>query len=247
MRRARIELDDIAARPNLALAAAKAAKAAKAAGGKRDRVPVRAFFAAYDANLDRLREALLGGTAPDGGFRAFRIWDPKPRTIHAACFADRVLHHAIMNLAGPVFERSLADSAHACRLGRGSLAAVRDQHAALARWLRDERRLELKPGSRINRAAHGVSFCGYRIVPGALRLSRRRRRNYSQGRAHWEGLHASGEIDGLELQRAYAAVKSITEHADATQWRREELRRRPWIDPESGSVGDATAVEGVQG
>ena len=42
--------------------------------------------------------------------RAFRIHDPKPRLIHAPCFRDRVLHHAIMAHVGPVLDRALVST-----------------------------------------------------------------------------------------------------------------------------------------
>lgn len=63
-------------------------------------------------------------SAPLGRCRRFVIHDPKRREITAACFADRVLHHAIMNLAEPRFERMLVESSFACRTGKGVHAAV---------------------------------------------------------------------------------------------------------------------------
>src|SRR5207253_5818441 len=63
-------------------------------------------------------------------FREFRIRDPKPRTISAPCFADRVLHHAVINVCEPVFEPWLVRQAFACRRGLGLRAAV----AEASRW-----------------------------------------------------------------------------------------------------------------
>jgi RNA-directed DNA polymerase len=118
MRRQRIELADLAAWDNLLLATWKAAR------GKRTRPDVARFLAGLDGNLARLADAILTGQAPLNHYRSFHIHDPKRRLIHAACFEDRVLHHAILNLAEPVFERSLASTTHACRPGRGVLTAV---------------------------------------------------------------------------------------------------------------------------
>jgi hypothetical protein len=52
------------------------------------------------------------------------VHDPKERVITAPCFAERVLHHAIMNVCEPVFDRWLIDDTFACRLGRGRLPAL---------------------------------------------------------------------------------------------------------------------------
>jgi RNA-directed DNA polymerase len=128
MRRVRIELADIAAIPNLAEATLRASR------GKRERPAVHAFLGDLEANLGHLANAILTGRAPRGEYRCFRINDPKPRRIHAACFPDRVLHHAIMRLAGPVLERAMPDTSFACRPGKGSLAAVRATQAAVRRF-----------------------------------------------------------------------------------------------------------------
>ena len=40
-----------------------------------------------------------------GRYHRFVIHDPKERVIHAARFPERVLHHALMNVCEPLFER----------------------------------------------------------------------------------------------------------------------------------------------
>ena len=52
------------------------------------------------------------------------IFDPKERVITAPCFRDRMLHHAVMLVCEPVFERFLTPDRFACRRGKGRLAAV---------------------------------------------------------------------------------------------------------------------------
>jgi hypothetical protein len=86
---------------------------------------VQRFLARLDDHLSKMCEELLAGTISVGKLTRFQIRDPKPRTIHAPCFRERVIHHALMNHAGPVLDRSLVDDSFACRLGKGSLAAVR--------------------------------------------------------------------------------------------------------------------------
>ncbi len=331
MRRTRIELAAVAAIPNLAEATARAAR------GKRERPAVRAFLADLEGNLEALAAAIRDGRVPRGDYRAFRIRDPKPRLIHAACFPDRVLHHAIMCLAGPVLEQTMTATSFACRPGKGTLAAVQAARAAIQRypwyvkvdvkgyfehidhevllallarrfkgeaflellgrivhgyaaapgrglpigsltsqyfanyyldgldrllleglgvrahirymddvlwfcddreqaratlaqvrdWLAAERRLRLKEPPQINRSAHGVGFCGFRVRAGVLLLGRRRRRRYAARRAHWESGWQSGQLDALGLQRGYDAVHAIVGHAHSRGWRCIDLARSP--------------------
>jgi hypothetical protein len=130
MKRLAVSLGELASWDNLLLATWKAAR------GKRSRPQVQAFLADLDGALARLAAGILDGAVPVGRYREFLIHDPKLRRIHAACFEDRVLHHAILNLVGPVFERSLVDSSYACRPGMGSHAAVlrAQQHLRRHAW-----------------------------------------------------------------------------------------------------------------
>lgn len=334
MKRIAITLEEIATYDNLAHAAYLAAR------GKRLRPEVHEFFQDFDRQLDRLGQAIRSERMPCGRFRRFTIRDPKPRIIHAACFVDRILHHAIMRHAGPVLERALTPTTFACRQGMGNHAAVLQvqhhlrrfpwyvkidiQHyfdcidhaclyallqrrfkgqaflallwriihgfavtpgkglpigaltsqyfaneylAGLDRYLLEtlavnahvrymddiiwwcdsrataratlqqvhayvttERLLTVKPATQINRSDHGVSFCGYRITPGQLRLSRRRRRRYQQLRQHWEMAYHAELIDARTLQRAYDAVHAITLPASSRGWRQHTLQRHPAPD-----------------
>jgi len=113
MQRQAVSLAALAARDNLLLATWKAAR------GKRHRPAVARFLANLDARLDALADDILEEGAPRGRCRRFTIHDPKRRIITAAYLSDRVLHHAILNLAEPRFERMLVDSSYACRPGKG--------------------------------------------------------------------------------------------------------------------------------
>jgi RNA-directed DNA polymerase len=108
----------IAERDNLRLAFHKALR------GKRDRKDARQFALRLDAHLEDMTRLLLVGTFPVGRYRQFIIHDPKERIITAPCFAERVLHHGILNVCEPVFDRWLIADTFACRLGRGRLAAL---------------------------------------------------------------------------------------------------------------------------
>lgn len=118
MKRIRISLDDIADWHALAAAAQRAAR------GKRNRPEVLRFFEQYEASLRNLRDALLAARVPYGTYRAFEIHDPKRRIIHAAPFADRVAHHALMAPLTQPLDDWLVPTSYACRVGKGVHAAV---------------------------------------------------------------------------------------------------------------------------
>jgi RNA-directed DNA polymerase len=79
----------------------------------------------------------------------------------------------------------------------------------------------------VNRVGHGLSFCGYRIFPGILRVLPRRKQRFILARKKWEARFAAGLITDLELQRGYDAAAGILAHADTREWRRRQLRLSP--------------------
>jgi retron-type reverse transcriptase len=97
----------------------------KASKGKRAKADCLVFREHLETNLDTLRAELLGGRVRVGDYHYFTIHDPKQRTICAAHFRERVLHHALMNVCEPVLERAAVFDSYACRKGKGQLAAVR--------------------------------------------------------------------------------------------------------------------------
>jgi hypothetical protein len=101
MRRAAGLFDEILAWDNLREAFWKALR------GKRGRADAQAFARDLDGNLRRLQDGLWRGTVRVGEYRQFTIFDPKERTITAPSFRERVLHHAVLNVCEPVFERFL--------------------------------------------------------------------------------------------------------------------------------------------
>lgn len=128
MRRLAISLQQISARDNLLLATSKAAR------GKQARPEIARWLAKLESNIAHLSQAILNGSAPDGRMRRFTIRDPKVRQISAACFADRVLHHALLNLTEQRFEQALVGSSYACRAGKGVHAASAAVQGALRRF-----------------------------------------------------------------------------------------------------------------
>ena len=96
----------------------------KARRGKRHRPDVLAFENDFEREIENLRRQLESVKLAVGDYHFFKIYDPKERLICAAPFRERVLHHALMNVCEPVFERFLIDQSYACRKGKGRLAAI---------------------------------------------------------------------------------------------------------------------------
>ncbi|MBF0437365.1 MAG: hypothetical protein HQL77_18660 [Magnetococcales bacterium] len=87
--------------------------------------------------------------------------------------------------------------------------------------------LEVKKPVSIGASRHGLSFCGYRLFPGCLLLSRRRKQSYIKARRYGEEAFVAGWIDAITLQSGFSNALALTAHADATRWRCEQLRRQP--------------------
>lgn len=101
----------------------------RASLGKRSRTDVIAFREHLQDNLRRLSIEVCDGIVRLGRCNQFVIHDPKRRVITAPCFEERVLHHAMMNVCEPVFDRWLIADSYACRRGKGRIAALqRAQH-----------------------------------------------------------------------------------------------------------------------
>ena len=96
----------------------------KAVKGKRFSNTALIFDLKADENLCRIKKELESGTYRIGNYRQFKIYDPKERTITAASFEDRIVHHAIMNVLEPVFERQFIFHTYACRKQKGTHRAV---------------------------------------------------------------------------------------------------------------------------
>jgi retron-type reverse transcriptase len=96
----------------------------KAARGKRGKADVAAFEYDLEGNLLALQEELQSGEYQPGEYFNFRIRDPKPRLISAAPFRDRVVHHALCHAIEPIWERKFIHDSYACRVGKGTHAAL---------------------------------------------------------------------------------------------------------------------------
>ena len=106
-------------------------------------------------------------------------------------------------------------------------SAVRCSVLRIVDHLETNLHLEVKLPLRVGRSSEGMTFCGFRICTDRLLLSRRKKRRYAILRKQAERAYLKGEISGGELQSRIDAVLAITAHADAAEWRRRQLARRP--------------------
>lgn len=78
----------------------------------------------WESNLIAIQRRLISGAYRPGRYRHFWVREPKRRKISAAPFADRVVHHAVVNVLEPVFEPGFVEDSYACRRGKGTHRAV---------------------------------------------------------------------------------------------------------------------------
>ncbi len=96
----------------------------KARKGKMDKPAVKNFARHVNENLIKIQQNLKSKPPVLSRYTQFKIFDPKERVISVVPFLDRVMHHAIMNVLEPVFERQFIYHTYACRKGKGSHRAV---------------------------------------------------------------------------------------------------------------------------
>lgn len=118
MKRVNGLMPEIADLNNLELAFWKAKK------GKESKPEIRRFQIDLQANLLELQRQLLSGNVILGNYHFFRIYDPKERNICAADFSERVVHHAVINVCSPYFEKHFIYDTYACRVGKGTHKAL---------------------------------------------------------------------------------------------------------------------------
>lgn len=119
--------------------AALTAATQRAARGKRRKAGAAAFLARLEPECLRLERELLAGRYRPGRYLEIVVHDPNRRVVSAAPFRDRVVHHALVAVIGPLFERGFIDDSYANRVGKGTHRAVaryehfRDRHRHVLR------------------------------------------------------------------------------------------------------------------
>lgn len=96
----------------------------KASKGRRSHPSIAAFEYDLEPELIQLRDELRDESYQPGGYRSFTVHEPKRRKISAAPFRDRVVHHALMNVIGPMLERKFIHDSYANQIGKGTHKAL---------------------------------------------------------------------------------------------------------------------------
>jgi retron-type reverse transcriptase len=110
--------DKFISRENFELAAKKAVKS------KKSKRSVKNFLRNKDENIEKLRRALIDGTYRTSKYETFIIYEPKQRIIYKLpLYPDHVLHHALINVLGPIWQGEFIHDSYACIPGRGLLSA----------------------------------------------------------------------------------------------------------------------------
>jgi len=92
--------------------------------GKRSKLDVQLFGLHLMDNILNLHKELVSLSYEHGGYKHFKISDPKPRDIHKAPVRDRLLHHAIYRKLYPFFDRTFIADSYSCRLRKGTHRAM---------------------------------------------------------------------------------------------------------------------------
>jgi len=111
--------DELCSFENLCLAYRKARK------GKSSKPYVADFSMNMEQELMKLKKELEDFSYNPRPLKKFVIRDPKTRVISASDFRDRIVHHALCNIIGPVFEKSFIHDSYANRKGKGTHAAMK--------------------------------------------------------------------------------------------------------------------------
>jgi len=97
----------------------------KARKGKTKKGYVIKFEKDLERNLLDLQLELKSETYRPLQLETFILRDPKTRRIAKSDFRDRVIHHALVNILEPIFEKSFIHDSCANRIGKGTLYALK--------------------------------------------------------------------------------------------------------------------------
>ncbi len=103
---------------NFELAARRAIK------GKKSKVAINKFLANRDVYLAELRKLVASGNFKTSPYRVIKIFEPKERYIYVLpLYPDHIVHHALINILGPIWLKMFYRDSYACIPGRGLHAA----------------------------------------------------------------------------------------------------------------------------
>ena len=83
------------------------------------------FIRNFEHNMVNIQRALITKSYKHGEYNTFFIYEPKKRMISAAPFTDRIVHHCLINIIGPIFEPTFIQQSYANQIGKGTHRAIR--------------------------------------------------------------------------------------------------------------------------
>lgn len=92
--------------------------------GKKNREDVAKFSLNAEKYIFNLAQILTKEEYRHNRYEFFKVSDPKPRDIHKATVLDRVLHHAIVRILSPVFDKIFIFDSYSSRKEKGSHKAI---------------------------------------------------------------------------------------------------------------------------
>jgi hypothetical protein len=95
--------------------------------GKEKKSDVAEFAMRLTYNILELHRDIIRDFYEHGGYKYFKVRDPKERDIHKASIRDRIVHRALYMALYPYFDRYFVYDSYSCRVGKGT-------HRALGRF-----------------------------------------------------------------------------------------------------------------
>jgi retron-type reverse transcriptase len=92
--------------------------------GKNNKKDVQLFEYQLEDNLFQLHNDLKNRNYQHSYYTSFFVQDPKLRHIHKASVRDRILHHAIVKIIEPVFEKTFIFDSYSSRKNKGVHRAI---------------------------------------------------------------------------------------------------------------------------
>lgn len=92
--------------------------------GKKSKEQIRRFMANRDVLLARLRDMIINNKFKTSKYRIIKIHEPKERYIYVLpLYPDHIVHHALINILGPIWQRMFVNDSFACIPNRGLFSA----------------------------------------------------------------------------------------------------------------------------
>lgn len=91
---------------------------------KKNKISTKKFLKDRENLIEQLRQSLIDGSFKTSRYRIFTVFEPKERQIYELpLYPDHIVHHAIINILGPIWHSMFISDSYACIPGRGLHAA----------------------------------------------------------------------------------------------------------------------------